>query len=147
MLPSRSGIQPKHLAQQKDGMIIMQKAFFPFFFCIYKNYIYTTKKEPLSSFFQNCLCTLANKIRRFPVQAPIGAQLDLGTQPCYEAHSDWVETVKIPGPHKLGVRSFCSPIVHLKQYEGEQNIVHLKYLYLHISLCYKLRSSTVTDKQ
>ena len=38
---------------------------------------------------------LANKIARFPVQAPIGAWLGLGTQHCYEAHSDRVETVKM----------------------------------------------------
>ena len=38
---------------------------------------------------------LVNKIKKFPVQAETGAQLGLETQPCYEAHSDLVETVKI----------------------------------------------------
>ena len=51
MLTWRSGIQPKQSAQQKDGMIIMQKAFFfPFFYCTDKNYVYTTKKESPSPY-------------------------------------------------------------------------------------------------
>ena len=35
------------------------------------------------------------------------------------------------GQEKLGARSCRAPIVHLKQYRGERNIVYLKYLYLH----------------
>ena len=35
------------------------------------------------------------RVRKFPVQTKLGAQLGLGTQPCYEIHSDFrVEIVK-----------------------------------------------------
>ena len=37
--------------------------------------------------------------------------------------------------------------MHLKWNRGERNNVNLKYLYNHIYLHYKSRSSTVTDKQ
>ena len=40
------------------------------------------------------------RIRRFPVQTPLGARLGLGTQPCYEAPSDLqIENVKCSDCH------------------------------------------------
>ena len=154
--------------QQKDGIIIMQKALFSlFFFFVYtdKNYAYTTKNRTPSP-YPSKISYVLQQIK------PEGSQFKPQLMVCWAQGPDLVTRATVTSNNKekeikyamrilaiycmqyndyiIYTRAgkirctlvLCAYIVHLKQYRGEQNIVYRKYLYLHMCLFY-----TVTDKQ